>query len=327
MSELVARPYNKDYEITDAMFGAFRSPGGARLFWRLLFWTSVLFTVLYAVLIPPLGRSIAAMINEISSVDVASDEEIGRAMARTFGSVGTQLFILSLGSLAIIAVVKAAFYRAYFRNDLGGVFPFRLGMDEVRQFVVQLGYYVVLMVVYILILLVGTTVSVLLGGSGGAMTALGGVLMLLTYVGIIVWFVWFGVKFAPASALTALRGKTHLLAARHVSKYRFWALFGSLVVAYILGYIAAYFLLLVGGIVGLSGLFSGGVLDMFSSGDAEGAMATMSATTSTIGFKIAALIGIFIFCAGTAFYTLMLLGPSAFFVQQWEDMDPTKAFE
>ena len=135
------------------------------------------------------------------------------------------------------------------------------------------------------------------------------------------------VKFAPAGALTGMRRKVHVLAARNVSKNRFWGLLGSIIVAGIIAYIASYAAMLIGGMVGLAGLFTGDTAAAFGSEDPAAIGAALSSATSGTGFKIGALFAIVCFAFGNAFYILMLMGPSAFFTKQWAESDPSAVFQ
>ncbi len=329
MSDIVARPYNKDYEITDAMFGAFRSPGGAKLFFKLLGWTTLLLTVLYFIVFPTIVSNYVEILAGLTAFDPADPDSMdgfGEAMSNAFFSMLPSLILLMVGSLAIISLVRAAFYRAYFHGETTGRFPFKLGADEGRQFLSQLGYwslYLLGYVVFIAVIGAVTALATMTLGNGAAAVVVG-LFVVLLYLGLIVYSVWFLVKFAPAGALTGLRRKTHIFAARHVSRNRFWALFGALLVAFVIGYVASYIISLIGAEVAMPGLMDGSVL---TDEDPASALQALLADSATPGFKIRAAFGILMLCAGTAFYMLMLLGPSAFFVRQWDELDPKRAFE
>ena len=335
MSDIEARPYSKDYEITDAMFGAFRSPGGARYFWKLFGWSTLLFSLVYLVAVPPIVRAYVALIGGaagLENADAATAEEALESISASMFSMVPGLILLTIGSLAILAVVRSAFYRRYFHDEADGVFPFRLGADEWRQFLAQLGYWGLFIVFYFVLIFV---IALIGGAAAGVSAAAGGdgaslaiifLMMAALYIGMIVGAVWYGVKFAPAGALTGLRRKTHVLAAGKITRNRFWALFGSLFVAGIIGYVIYYALFLTGLFTGLSGLFSGGVFDQLMSDNPEAAIETMAAQTRTTGFRIGAIFAIIMTAAGQAFYLLILMGPSAFFVKQWNESDPREVF-
>ena len=337
MSEITARPYRKDYEITDAMFGAFRSPGGMGLFWRLLGWTTLLYTVLYVLVLPSIVRGYVNMfagIGDLDPTDVEAAEAVSDQINSAMLDMLPSLLVLMIGSIVILAVVRAAFYRSYFHNETVRGFPFRLGADEGRQLLAQTGYWGLLLVFYILFAIVVGLVAALIGfgvgasgGDGVGGMVLLGLIVVLAYIGIFVLLAWYLVRFAPAAALTGLRRKTHVFAARHVSKNRFWALFGALLVALIFGYVASYAAMLMGGMIGASGLVDGNLLEQLMGDDASSVIESVGAKTQTTSFRIKAFIGTVLLCLGTAFYTLMIMGPSAFFVRQWDEMDPSRAFD
>lgn len=329
MSDITPRPYSKDYEITDAMFGAFRAPGGSRFFWTLMGWTTALFTLVYVLFLPPIIRAYVSMFGALMQIDETNPdpEQSLEAVSNMLGII-PWFFLLMIGSLAVISVVRAAFYRNYFFGEDGGRFPFRFGGDELRQFLAMLGYYGLFMLGYFgIMFILGIFIGVLGATSNGANLGIAMALMGLLYIGLLVFLVWYGIKFAPAAALTGLRRKTHVLAARHISKHRFWALFGSIIVAGIIGYVVSYAAMIIGAMLGLSGLFSLETLNALSGNDAEGALQGIFAQSQTMGFKIGAFFAIAMASAGYAFYAVLLMGPSAFFVKQWSDSDPSKAFE
>ena len=339
MNAIKPRPYSKDYEITDAMFGAFRAPGGARFFSSLLGWTTALLSVIFLVALPPIVRAYLGVVGSIVGLDDADPIKPGE-LERAMGGLGDSLLamtpalvLLGVGTLAVTAVVRAAFYRRYFHGWDGGWFPFRLGGDEWRQFVVQLGYWGLFVLVYVLFVFLTAVLSGALAGGAAAVGADGAVLAITIllvaaiYIGMFVVGFWYGITFAPAGALTGLRRRTHLLAARRVTKNRYWALFGSILVAGLLGYTTYYALSLTGISAGLSSLLTGEMMEGLLSGeDPSAALGSLRDTAGTTRFRIGAFFAVVMTAAGNAFYILMLLGPSAFFVRQWEESDPTAVF-
>ena len=339
MSEIQPRPYSKDYEITDAMFGAFRSPGGPKYFWKLFGWTTLLFSLIYLVAFPPLLRGYLRFFNiafelEEGVGDAEAAEQALEGIGASLLTMVPSFLVLMFGSLLIISIVRAAFYRRYFHQEVDGVFPFRLGADEWRQFGVQLGYWGLFTLFFCGILLVIVLLGVVLGGlsaaigSGSAAMVVGILIVILIYVAIFVGAFWFGVTFAPAGALTGLRQKAHILAARKITKNRYWALLGSLLVAFLISYIMSYVMSSLGMTTGLAGLFSGGGLtDIMLGENTEDARESLANISESSGFRIGAFFAIIMTAAGQAFYILMMMGPSAFFVRQWNEADPVAVFE
>ena len=336
MNDVQPRPYSRDYEFTDAMLGAFRSSGGARFFWTLFGWTTALFSIIYLFALPPIVRAYAGLIAGAFEVDAADPEAAMEAMNASVFAMVPALILLSIGTLVVLAVVRAAFYRRYFHNETGGWFPFRFGGDELRQLLAQLGYWSLFLVFYLLFaIIVGIVFGVVIGAtmaatsgepSGGGLAASFGLLALL-YLALIVAIVWYLVTFAPAGALTGLRRTTHVLAARKVTKNRFWPLFGALVVAGIIAYVGAYALMLTGVLTGLGSLLSGDALASLSGDDPQAAFDTLAERTRSGSFRMGALFALIATAAGQAFYTLFLLGPSAFHTREWSEADPTAVFQ
>ncbi|MGJ8559793.1 MAG: hypothetical protein ACSHX3_06115 [Litorimonas sp.] len=318
MLPLEPTPYSKDYEITDAMFGAFRTSGGMQFFWKLFGWSTLLLTIIGALLIPPTLSAYVELIKASVMVESNPDSafEALVIMAKFVGMIGLYMF----GYIVVIAIIRAAFYRGYFFGELGGTFPFQFGRDELRQGLAILGFYVLLMVLLFGVTIVTMTPMTFLIMALGEDSVLFMVLiMILLYLGIIVVYIWFGVRFCTAGALTALRGKTHLLAARHISRNRFWALFGSILVAGLIGYVVSNIAYTTGFLMAFSGLNINDLITVMSGSDPEVILAAIERATATASFRISTFIAIAVVSAGYAFYSLILAGPQAFFTRQWAD--------
>ena len=266
------------------MFGAFRSPGGMPFFWKLLGWATLLLTIIEVPLIPMAISSYG----DLNMIIVMS------------------LYMI-IAYVAVIAIIRAAFFRSYFFGDLGGTFPFQFGSDEVRQGLSMLGFYALLVISISLLAIVLMALLIMVSGEESVAGMVLGVIPLY-YVGIIAAYIWFAVRFCTAGALTALRGKTHVLAARHVSRNRFWALFASILVARLIGYIVIYIAVIIG------------ILLVFSSINIGDTMTNM--IESDPAAWIMTMISIVIVSAGYAFYLLLLVGPQAYFTHQWAGADP-----
>lgn len=326
MSDIDPRPYSKDYEITDAMFGAFRSEGGTKFFFKLTGWATFLYTILYVVTVPQVAASYGRLIG--LSVRADSAEAVDAAILTTFFGMTPFIFLMFVGAVFIAALMRAAFFRGYFFGDFGGAFPFRLRRDEVNQILSMLGYYALFVVVYIVLLVAVVLVA-------GGLTALAGdnlifvsvLLSILMFFGVFAASIWYGITFAPSGALTAFRGRVHILAARKITKNRFWALFGSLFVAGLIAYVLYYVVSIIGLMMGVAGLFDSEFINALASEDSQAALDGFSARTRSLSFRIGALFAIIMSSFGGAFYTLMISGPSAFFVRQWDEADPSRAFE
>lgn len=320
---LVPTPYSKDYEITDAMFGAFRTAGGPAFFWKLLGWETLFYFALYLLLFVPIGRTymgfFASFIEAQESGAVMSEAEMFDSMGSIL-LIYPLIFLLTIASLVLHGILRTTFYRGYFTGETGGAFPFKFGDDEVRQILSVLGYYGLFFLVYFgFILIIGivfSTMGAALGESAPGLMVLFGFLSVIPFC---VGFIWVAVTFSPAGALTFMRGTTHILAARHVSKNRFWALLGSLLVAWLIGYVVYTAVYTVGMFSMLASFFDGAFIEAVETEDPAQIMNALSALVSGTGFKISFFIALLLSSMGQAFYLLIIAGPTAYFTQQWAE--------
>ncbi|MGB3457113.1 MAG: hypothetical protein WBG08_09955 [Litorimonas sp.] len=318
MTKLTAAPYHRDYEITDAMFGAFRGPGGAAEFWRLLLWSTLLLTIFGVLVIPPIISSYIETIRltALSELDpAAADQIVGNILWETVKWIG-----LSILYLAVFGIIRAAFFRSYFFGPDPQMIPFRLGRDELNQTLAVLGYYALYMAVTIVatIVLVVPMIALMvaLGVDNPAALVLG---MILLYVGLAVAVVWVLVRFCCAGSLTALRGQVHVLGSRYVTRNRFWALFGSALVAGLIGYVVFYVLMAMAVGLAFTGLGGADLFTLMAAQDPEAILETLDGLTQTSAFRISSIFAILIVSAGMAFYSLILAGPQGYFTRQWAD--------
>ncbi|MGB6230986.1 MAG: hypothetical protein WBF53_12775 [Litorimonas sp.] len=318
-------PYHKDYEITDAMFGAFRSPGGMPFFWKLLGWGTLLFFVFNFLTVPFMISTYTDFL--VAAVEVENSPEDAMALMGSMGRFLGLVLLWSVAYFAVTALIRAAFYRGYFFGETQATFPFRLGRDELQQFLAGLGYWALFYLfmflstlALIVVVVVMTLLAALLPGEPGTALAMIGILMLVLLYGLMVavW-IWFGVKFVCAGALTALRGTTHVMAARHVSKNRFWALFGSLLVAAIIGYAATNVAFYAAIGIGVSGFGASDLFNLMTGTDLEASLEAIQAATQSTSFKLTTLLALLVASAGYAFYSILLAGPQAFFTRQWAE--------
>lgn len=306
-------PYSKDYEITDAMFGAFRSPGGAKFFWKLTALLTVAYAVPFLIFLPLLSKSYGRLI-------VASMENEAGVVMRESLLIVPLALLLGVVAIAANACIRAAFYRTYFFGAPRDGFPLQFGQDEVRQLLAVLGFYGVIMILSFGFGVVFTALIVFLGViMGESAVFLAGLLVFLMIIGFVVLTYWVMLRLCPAGALTALRGTTHVLAARYVSKGRAWALLGSILVAGLIGYVVYYVGSMVGMMAGLSGFLSPDMMSALSANDSDLIIEIARDVVTQPGFKVGVVIGLLAMAAGAAFYQMMLVGPQAFFTRQWAE--------
>jgi len=182
----------------------------------------------------------------------SSDPEQALAMMGQLGLL--YLFILPI-ALLIFSVFTTAVYRAVLRPSDSAFAYLRLGAAELRIAVVLVVLFLLGLVVLIGILILFALVAALLGGvlamgDGGGMGAMGvfAVVVLLGYIGMFFVSLAFWTKFSLAGPMTFAEGRIRIFGSWGATKGRFWALFGSYLLAGILGIIVS----LLGGAISLA---------------------------------------------------------------------------
>ena len=318
MSDLKPSPYSRDYEITDAMFGAFRSPGGMPFFWKLFAWGTGLFSIFGFLLFPPAIASYVDLIRTSVQIET-SPEDLG-ILGASFGRFALIWTAYLLGYVIVQALIRAAFFRGYFFGETEDQIPIQFGRDEVRQGLAILGFIGLLIAataIAVLIMIICVSLLVVAFGDDGLLAMV--LSIILFYVASIVLIIWVGVRFYCAGALTGLREKTHVWASRNVSMNRFWPLFGSILVAGIIGYVVNYTATAIAMLMAFSGLAGTDLFTIMAGTDPEATLGAIERASETASFRFATFIAIIVASAGFSFYTLILAGPQAFFTEQWAD--------
>lgn len=309
-------PYSKDYDIADAMFAAFQTPGGMPFFWKLFGWGTVVFSIVCILTVVPILSSYADLIRATAISETDPD-----AFAQIFGSLGQfflMLMLFTVGYSIIVATIRAAFFRGYFMGDFGGTLPLRFGSQEVRQTLAYLGFYTLLTigVIVVAIIMIIPSVFILTPSGGESFLALT-VGMIIFYSGFLAFSIWFGVRFSTAGALTAWRGKTHVLASRHVSRNRFWPLFGAILVAGLIGCVVSNVTSSTAIVMAFSELAGTELFALMSGTDPDASVQAVDRAAETASLNLKSILAIILMSAGLSFYVLILSGPQAFFTRQW----------
>lgn len=148
-------------------------------------------------------------------------------------------FLFILIYYVLLASYEAACLRWMIRGETGGLFGLSLGADTWR---VYFGYWVwffLLIAFYIVFAIVagGAMMSMMTMAQGNMdMSSAAGIpvlLGLLLFVGLI----YFGVRFAPASATSIARRRFAFFDAWTVSKGRFWALLGAFLLLFVMFFV------------------------------------------------------------------------------------------
>jgi hypothetical protein len=198
--------------ILDGAFGLLRRRPGAVAVWCLVETATAAAMML---VLRPMYRMQAA--------------EVGAVSAASFAG---SLLLAELLALCVFAILMAAAFRAVLRPEERGVAFLRLGTDELRIVALTLLFGVVAY----LVLVISSVLSVMLGLLVGGKESLG-VLVGAVFGGVgiaALVCIWVQVRLALAFPLTVLRGRFVLAASWRLTRGRFWALLGALLVVFLL---------------------------------------------------------------------------------------------
>lgn len=222
------------FDFGAAVTQLFQTSGGAQFGRRLWFWTTlpIAISVLIAVpLMAPHYGDIVIWYGELLQDTMSgSPGDLGN-MGAIFGKMLPGYLILTVGIWASWVLGEAALHRKALLNFEAPGRPIRLGADELRVFVAQLGVMAISMAFYIGAIVVGAIFAAMLGGVGA-------LLMVVAIFAALYFIVNFFIRLYPAGALSVREGEQRLMSAREVTKGKFWQLFGAFIVVYIAGYVA-----------------------------------------------------------------------------------------
>ncbi|MCF6221769.1 MAG: hypothetical protein L3J65_11720 [Robiginitomaculum sp.] len=239
------------YDFGRSIFMPFQSGDGSAGF---VFKLAIFYAVMMTVLIFLFGKLMMGSFVEFMQVAAAleaepSNDDEMEAVMRMFGMMGKMflpIMLIVVGGWVIWAMVEAALFRRILREDEDGasasLFPWRLGMDEVRVMFCRLivglvGFAIVSLLYFVLIVVIIGTVA---GGSQSG--ALGAIIGLLGFLGVVAAFALFAfitIRLVPASALSIAEDRFALGEVWPVTKGRFWPILGSYAVIGLAGLIVS----------------------------------------------------------------------------------------
>ncbi|MDO9078102.1 MAG: hypothetical protein Q7U72_11730 [Brevundimonas sp.] len=222
------------FSATDAAFEGFRlvrrNPV-ALVGWTLLYLVYTLATLFAA---GGMMRSMAVWMEQVEALEAgpapSSPEALVPIMESYMAAMSHMVWAIPL-SLVIGAVLMAAIARAVLTPATGGFGYMRLGMDEVRVFVVTL----VIAILYACATAVAFAAAFIIGGIAiGAMEGWGALVMVLAVLAAIAFMIWLGVRWSLAVPITVDQKKFAFFDSFAVTKGRFWPLLGMAVIAFIM---------------------------------------------------------------------------------------------
>jgi len=218
------------FELGDAVFQAFKLPGGLSFLVRLIISMSILLGILWAVFAGPIVSAYVEFFNFVIELEEAGREPSPWEIIGPMLSLMGIFSILGFVSWFIMASAETALHKNKLHGVDLGIFPLRFGMAEIRVMIAQL--VVGLVITGIVVVGYGLTallvVAAIAGGQvNGALGFLGGLLAFLVIMGMIVALVLASVRLAPTAALSVRDNELKTLQGWHVSKGRFWPMLGS----------------------------------------------------------------------------------------------------
>lgn len=149
----------------------------------------------------------------------------GESMQSVQMTAALESLLVGVAGLAISTIAYAAVQRAILRPDEGGPGWLRLGMDEVRLFLLLL---LCLVIFLISALVVGLFLGAILSGAGP------GTAVLVTYVILGIAGAFFGTKVSLMFPLTLKRGAFAVGDGTRLSRGHFWTLFGAYFIVFLI---------------------------------------------------------------------------------------------
>ena len=153
------------------------------------------------------------------------------AVFQGFGEVMLSLAWLLPVSLIVGAMLMAAVARAVLNPRAGGFGYLRLGMDEVRVFVVSLVLCILLFCGW---LAVGLLVGVLAGIAGATGASWMWLVVVLGGLAGVAAIVWLAVRLSLAVPITVAENRFAIFDSFALTKGRFWPLLGMAVIAFVM---------------------------------------------------------------------------------------------
>jgi hypothetical protein len=223
-----------DFSAADAAFSGFRIVAARP--WLVAVWAALQFGVALASTMflvvsggPAYARVLEVGQQPLGGGDTAAELTMLQSLAPTLAA-------LLIGGLVYYAVLYAAMNRAVLRPNESRFAYLRLDGDELRQLALFALALAFALAVYLAVLIVGGFIVVVVSLASGSGAAVGMTLAIVIPVLILVG-VFLAVRLSLASALTFSTRRINLFGSWRLTKGRFWALFGTYLVALALSFV------------------------------------------------------------------------------------------
>lgn len=236
--------FNHRFEAGEAMTVPFNLPGGRHFLLRLLGWGAALILAVYALF----GRSFISGYKEflIASMQLDQtnpDPEATLALLPLMKDFMWPMILLTIFAWVVFVMIETAMHKNVFRGTDLGLVPLRFGRDEGRVMLAQFVIFLCVLGVYILVV-VGVAllvaIAAVMGSASLVLGALGGLLAFIGAIYLLGFLIHVMIRWAPAAAMSVRDDRQYIFEGWHITKGRGWSLFGSYLVAAIVGYIIIY---------------------------------------------------------------------------------------
>jgi len=311
------------FDFGAAVTQLFQTSGGAQFGRRLWFWTTLPIAISLLIAVPLMAPHYGDIV--IWYGELLSDAMSGGT--GDLGDIGGVLRKMLPGYLVMMFGIwggwvmgEAALHRKALLNFETPGRPIRLGADELRVFVAQLGVMAISMAFYFGAIILGAVFASILGGFGA-------LLFFFIILAALYFMINFFIRLYPAGALSVREGEQRLMSAREVSKGKFWQLFGAFIVVYIAGYVA----ITIAQTIGMSIVFGDANLTTaMMSGDMDGLRQAVDDSALRLKNPLVILGGVLAIILYSACLSLMYLsisGVGSYAVRWWAgDNDTADTF-
>jgi len=314
------------FDFGQAITMPFQTSGGSQFGLRLLFWVSAIMSLVYLVtfpmILPHYGELLS--INQQNMQSIGSGQQPDNSAMMALFSKMVPAYLLMMGGMWFVWVIgETALYRKVLRDEEAPRLPLRIGGDELRVLLSQLGVFAILTLVYFL----GLLVVMLVGGViTAAIAPLGILIIVLGVIALMLLLVYLCVALAPAAPLSVFNKKPHVLAANKIVKHRFWQLFGAYIVLFIGGYIGMYLVMYLGvlAVTGNPDFFI--AMSGLSKEDPQFLIEAAAQRLQNPIIMAIAVIAQIAYAIAISLWILCLTGVGAYAVKWWDNDDQPRIF-
>ena len=308
-----------DFKFEEAVTQAFRTSGGKQFGWRLLFWAAACVSVVSLIAIPMMmpyyGDLLAINQQNMQAILGGDPDSIdNKAMNATLLKMAPAYCLWMTGYWLAWIAAEAALHRKVLHGTEHPKQPLRLGKDEFRVWLSQLGVFGILFLIYFF----GVFALILLA----VIPVLGAIVALVLIIALPCFLILASVRLAPAASLSILKNKTHALAAKEITKGKFWTVFPAYLVTFVGGYFLLYVIMIIG--VGLVTRDMNFFMSMSGLGE-EDPKAVMAAAGERFKNPLVMLMGILAliaYSAAYAFWMISIIGVGSHMTKVWGNQSP-----